>query len=148
MESWRDILIYLRTNYPVGLVNSMQSLDHFDFNHIGTLNRVKSMRNELQEVVRYKIDKLKASSEGLILASTLSLNGSQQTPMKDEFDYQRNWNSVNLYSQNIPSELGMTKSPPVVEDLSKYDSLSLGTSPSPGILVNSDLGFADEFNFS
>lgn len=150
MENWRDILIHLRTNYPVGLVNPIDSFDHFDVNQYGTLNRVKSMRVELQEVIQYKTDKLEASSTGIIYESTQALTTSNQPQLLGEESGDRNWNAINIYSQNLPIELGIIESDHIDEDLSKYDfdslSLTRNSTKSLGILLNTDLGFDEEFN--
>lgn len=143
MESWRDILIHLRTHYPVGLISpSVQSVDNFDPHHIGTLNRVKSMKAELQEVIRYKTEKRGTSTAGKILTSSIALSNEAILEEPDD----RNWNAINIYSQNLPSELGRTNHEILHEDLSVYDSVSLNSvHPTTGILLSPDLGFDEEF---
>ena len=143
MESWREVLIHLRTNYPIGLMS--QTVDvHFndavDLSHVGTLNRIKLMRNELQEVIQYKRDTYEASRSGLAIATAINLrdqhhnhhqNASNNTINKSDHD-DNNINSesskyeaINLYSQNIPAELGIQAIDQTVEeDVSKYDNLS------------------------
>lgn len=162
MESWREILIHLRTNYPIGLIS--ESIDvHFnesmDTSHIGTLNRIKLMRNELQEVIQYKRDTYEASRSGTALSASINLKENHSNFKKnihDRYYNDSNNNSkndnievlkhepINLYSQNIPAELGIqiTSSESVVnENLSKYDKLLL-KSPNVnnfGILTQGEL---------
>lgn len=79
MEDWRSVLIHLQTFYPVGEVARFANVDYEDEKNVaklGVLDRVRTMRGDLREVVRYKVDKVSRSKVGRSLATNLTVSGT------------------------------------------------------------------------
>lgn len=143
LGSWREILIHLRTHYPIGLVSQVSDVqfqDQMDPSHLGALNRVRSMRSDLQDVINYKREKIGVSSSGKKLSETIKLKETQLENSRDE----QAKASINLYAENLSIQLEpSTKDPPDDEEnLSGYDSISLKSSATtnPSVLLSEHLG--------
>lgn len=137
LESWREILMHLRTNYPIGLTSQsahVQFQDGSDTSHVGTLKRIHTMKDELQDVIRYKREKAESSLSGKKLLGSIGLKGSDIPNISTQ-------SSINLYAENLSSKLTIPTSDPGEENLSQYDSVSF-LSPNPsrvGFLLSKEL---------
>jgi hypothetical protein len=144
LGSWREILIHLRTHYPIGLVSQVSDVrfqDQMEPSHLGALNRVKSMRSDLQDVINYKREKIGVSSSGKKLSETINL---KETQLEEDSGDEQAKASINLYAENLSIQLGpSTKDPPDDEEnLFGYDSISLKSSATanPSVLLSEHLG--------
>jgi hypothetical protein len=138
LGSWREILIYLRTHYPIGLSSDSTDVlfqDQTVPSHLGTLNRVRTMRNDLQDVIQYKRDKIQSTPFGKKLSDSVNLKETQSENVLDKQGISTT--SMNLYAENLSSQLNiLTDDQLEVEDnLSGYDSISLKSSEPPNLSV-------------
>jgi hypothetical protein len=143
LGSWREILMHLRTNYPIGLTSQsahVQFQDGSDPSHVGTLNRIHTMKDELQDVIRYKSEKAESSLLGKKLLGAIAPKGSDMKTLATELGEMGS--SINLYAENLSSELALpTNDSAVDENLSQYDDVSF-LSPNPnrvGFLLSEEL---------
>ena len=76
LQSWRSVLVHLRTNYPVGVMGRLTSVkfnEDLDEAQTSLLGRVKTMKDDLKEVIEFKQKKIAHSRFGKTLQSSLLL---------------------------------------------------------------------------
>jgi hypothetical protein len=79
MDDWRSVLVHLQTFYPVGSsVGRMANVEFEDDKNMasrGVMSRIRTMRSDLKEVVKYKVEKSSRSKTGKSLATNLTVTG-------------------------------------------------------------------------
>ena len=78
MDDWRSVLVHLQTFYPVGKVGCVANVEYEDDKNMasrGVLSRIRTMRNELKDVVKYKLEKANRSKTGKSIATNLTVSG-------------------------------------------------------------------------
>jgi hypothetical protein len=151
LGSWREVMMHLRAHYPIGLTSEPAHVhfqDASDPSHVGTLNRIHTMRHELQDVIRYKREKVQLSSSGKQLLGSIAPKGTDVGNLGAQGS--DSGSSLNLYAENLSSALAVLSSgsgSAAEENLSQYDSISL-QSPIPnlvGSLLTKELGLESDF---
>jgi hypothetical protein len=149
MESWRNVLVHLRTNYPVGVAGRIAHAkfnDELDEAQTGVLERVKTMQSDLMDVIEFKRNKANASRFGQTLKSSLLLQGEgssvftfnedeEEEDEEEDDDDERAPapDKINVYADRILSS--PTKGKQIKEDvdddasLSQYDDFKLTGDP-------------------
>lgn len=151
MDSWRNVLVHLRTNYPVGVAGRIANAkfnDELDEAQTGILERVKTMQTDLMEVVEFKRNKVKHSRFGQTLQSSLLLksgDGSMSSNVftlneDDEDEEEDDVEKINVYADRVLFSPHKGKQPGAAgeggaggdddEDLSQYDDFSLTGDPA------------------
>jgi len=155
MESWRSILVHLRTNYPVGVVGTSTKIkfnDELDRPQTGVLARVRTMQTDLREVIQAKEAKIQKSRFGGNMQATLMLKSDMSSGVftldeddEEDEDEGDDETRLNVYKERILGE-SPVEITPVVEDPgdSVYDDFDLAGDPNkPSILLSMQQSLVD-----
>ena len=91
IDDWRSLLIHLQTFYPVGgMVGRAADVVFKDDQNAptrGVLSRIRTMRSDLKDVVKYKVEKASKSKIGKSIETNLALSGTTCHKLRDLLFY-------------------------------------------------------------